>query len=83
MNSSTSSPRSALMACGLPDGESSHVGIPPPPPPPVADTHTASPADAPKKPWTKPTIRTVYGEVESSVEVDPRNVIETMIYQPS
>ena len=33
-------------------------------PPPVADTHTASrPADAPKKPWAKPTIRTVDGEV--------------------
>ena len=34
-------------------------------PPPVADTHTASPADAPKKPWAKPTIRTVDGEVRS------------------
>ena len=38
---------------------------PPPPPPRVADARTASPADAPKKPWTKPTIRTVDGEVRS------------------
>ena len=38
---------------------------PPPPPPPVTDTHTASPADAPKKPWTRPTIRTVDGEVRT------------------
>ena len=38
-------------------------------PPPVADTHTASrPADAPKKPWAKPTIRTVDGEVRSGDE---------------
>ena len=36
-----------------------------PTPPPVADAHTASPADAPKKPWAKPTIRTVDGEVRS------------------
>ena len=42
----------------------------PPPPPPVTDTHTASPADAPKKPWTRPTIRTVDGEVRTGS--DPR-----------
>ena len=35
------------------------------PPPRVADARTASPADAPKKPWAKPTIRTVDGEVRS------------------
>ena len=41
---------------------------------PVADTHTASPADtappadAPKKPWAKPTIRTVDGEVRSGTD---------------
>ena len=38
------------------------------PPPPVTDAHTASPADAPKKPWTRPTIRTVDGEVRSGDE---------------
>ena len=50
---------------------------------PVADARTASPADTPKKPWAKPTIRTVFGEVESSVTVNPEYVFETTNYQPS
>ena len=48
--------------------------------PPVADTHTASPADAPKKPWAKPTIRTVDGEVGSASK--PYNN-ENATYRPT
>ena len=47
--------------------------------PPVADTHTASPADAPKKPWAKPTIRTVDGEVQTGDT--PSNRVENGTYR--
>ncbi len=51
-------------------------------PPPVADTHTASrPADAPKKPWAKPTIRTVDGEVGTGPEGDKN--VENANYRPT
>ena len=48
--------------------------------PPVADTHTASPADAPKKPWAKPTIRTVDGEVRTGPQGDKN--VENANYRP-
>ncbi len=47
--------------------------------PRVADARTASPADAPKKPWAKPVIRTVDGEVGSGA--DP-NFSENAQYRP-
>ena len=50
-----------------------------PPPPPVADTHTASPADAPKKPWAKPVIRTVEGEIGNGATTKR---VETGLYRP-
>ena len=50
-------------------------------PPPVADMHTASPADAPKRPWAKPTIRTVDGEVGSGGTGD--KFIENHRYRPT
>ena len=52
--------------------------------PPVADAdpHAASPAEAPRKPWSKPTIRTMYHTVtiESGGEVWDR---ENTRYQPA
>ena len=59
---------------------------PPPPPPPVADadadTLTAPPDEPPRKrkPWTKPTLSTIYGEVGTGSE---GAVAENAKYRPS
>ena len=50
------------------------------PPPRVADARTASPADASKKPWAKPVIRTVDGEVGSGADTQFR---ENARYRPA
>ena len=56
--------------------------IPPPPPPPRELAETV--ADAPKKPWSKPTIRTsmkMLEEVRAGFSVRPNH--EDSSYRPS
>ena len=62
---------------------------PPPPPPPVADadadadTLTAPPDEPSRKrrPWSKPTISTIYGEITSGPVGHPSK--ENATYRPT